>query len=365
MFLSGIIFLLNMISSQSLNLNVTKKKKTSHHSLSISHLNIKGLHDARAGCKLSDNNFLKNVLNQGCDHDISVPGFEKIILKPNKKQHVSGRSSGGIVLFYKVHLKGRIHLLKCSKNYIWIELKSCINDLSATSEDIYLCAIYIPPDCSPYYLDGIFTNIQSDILNYSKNDDFIILVGDFNARTSTNSDFVETVGDKYLANTHNAFIVNCNRNNQDSHLNNHRKNILDLCKSCSVRIINGRKSGDSFGKNTYYSNEGKGSTIDYLMVSDSFYDEVTSFVVKPQTEMNDHFEIIAWLNASDKFSNCLEPRGSYSWKKLASSFHWNNLSPQKFRSPINSNQIKSHINKFKRAYFDNSERESVMKLMHS
>ena len=192
----------------------------------------------------------------GCDHDISVPSFEKIIFKPNKKQHVSGRSSDGIIVFYKVHLKGRMHLLKCGKSYIWIKLKSCINDLSTVSKDsLYLCATYIPLEGSPYYSDEISANIQSDILNYSKNDDCIILVGDLNARISTNSDLVTTVGDKYLANTHNAFIVNCNRNNQYSHLNNHGKNILDLCKSCSV--INGSKSGDSFGKNTYYSNEGK------------------------------------------------------------------------------------------------------------
>ena len=44
--------------------------------------------------------------------------------------------------------------------------------------------------------------------------------------TSINSDFVETIGDKYLANTHNALIVNCNRNNQDSHLNNHSRIFL-------------------------------------------------------------------------------------------------------------------------------------------
>ena len=135
--------------------------------------------------------FLKSLLNNdiyvlseawGCDHDISVPGFKKIILKPNKKQHVSGRSSGGISLFLKVRLKGRIHLLKYSKNYIWIKLKCCINDLSIASKDIYLCVTYIPPEGSPYYSDEILTNIQSDTLNYSKNDDCIILAGDFNAR---------------------------------------------------------------------------------------------------------------------------------------------------------------------------------------
>ena len=103
---------------------------------------LRGLYDTTAGCKLGDNSLLKNLLKYdiyvlsetwGCDHDISVPGSEKIILKANKKQQVSGRLYGGIVSFYKVHLKGRIHLLKCSKNYIWIQLKYCFNELSTAS----------------------------------------------------------------------------------------------------------------------------------------------------------------------------------------------------------------------------------------
>ena len=82
----------------------------------------------------------------------------------------------------------------------------------------------------------------------------------------------------------------------------------------------------------------------------------TPFLVKPQTEMIDYCEIIAWLNTSGKFSNCLGPSGSYSWKKLAPNFHWNNQSLQKFRSAINNNQIKSEIYKLISACSDNSEK---------
>ena len=53
-----------------------------------------------------------------------------------------------------------------------------------------------------------------------------------------------------IAQSHNAFLVNCNRNNQDSHLNNSAKSLLDL-----RIIINGRNPGDSFDENIYYSNE--------------------------------------------------------------------------------------------------------------
>ena len=74
-------------------------------------------------------------------------------------------------------------------------------------------------------------------MNYSNND-CIILLGDSDVRTS---EFVETIGDKYLGNT---FIVNCNRNNQDTHLNSHDKIFMQVMQ-CN-HSINGRKSGDSF-----------------------------------------------------------------------------------------------------------------------
>ena len=97
------------------------------------------LYDTTAGCKWGDNSLLKNLLKYDiyvlseswCS--ISVPGSEKIILKANKNQQVSGRLPGSIVSFYKVHLKGSIHLLKCSENYIRIQLKYCFNELSTAS----------------------------------------------------------------------------------------------------------------------------------------------------------------------------------------------------------------------------------------
>ena len=60
-----------------------KTKKMIHHSLAISHLNIEGLHDTRAGFKKNIEIYLCSE-TWACDHDISVLGFKKIILKPNK-----------------------------------------------------------------------------------------------------------------------------------------------------------------------------------------------------------------------------------------------------------------------------------------
>ena len=55
--------------------------------------------------------------------------------------------------------------------------------------DIYVGSIYIPHEGSPYGYDGMYEEIQQDIL-----DPEVLLVGDFNARTNTCADFISSGG---------------------------------------------------------------------------------------------------------------------------------------------------------------------------
>ena len=92
---------------------------------SVSHWNIKGLHDNIFGCKLQSAEFLKNISKHdiiiltetwGCSHDISIPNFEVKIIPPNKlKNKKSGRSSGGVIVLYRTYLENRIELQKCTQ----------------------------------------------------------------------------------------------------------------------------------------------------------------------------------------------------------------------------------------------------------
>ena len=80
-------------------------------SLSISHLSIKGIGSQSIGYKLRSQSFKDNVPKYdiivltkawGCNHDISIAGYETLLIKPNKKNHIkSGRSSGGVIIIYK------------------------------------------------------------------------------------------------------------------------------------------------------------------------------------------------------------------------------------------------------------------------
>ena len=102
------------------------------------------------------------------------------------------------------------------------------------SKFVYICAAYVPLDNSKYYSDEIVSNIEKDITFYSRNGDCIILVGDFNAGTSSKPDFIDTIMNAKSFEIIDApqdvqnVSINTGRNNYDSHSNKHGDSILDI-----------------------------------------------------------------------------------------------------------------------------------------
>ena len=72
--------------------------------------------------------------------------------------------------------------------------------------------------------------------------------------------------------------------------------LLDLCKSQNIRIVNGRTTGDSYGRFTSYNVSGGSSVVDYAIVPDDQFSNVDSFVVKPPNLLSDHCQIIVWID---------------------------------------------------------------------
>ena len=165
------------------------------YSLSISHWNIKGLHDPIFGCKLQLPELTKiiseydiNILSKtwGCSHEINIPNYEVGVIPPNKiKDKKSGRSSGGITVIYRSNLKSKLEFTKSRTNYMWIKflnLKS-FNSLAGNADSLYTCAVYVPPESSPYFSDEIFHDLSTEISCLAKSKIPVIQCGDFNART--------------------------------------------------------------------------------------------------------------------------------------------------------------------------------------
>ena len=150
--------------------------------------------------------------------------------------------------------------------------------------------------------------------------------------------------------------INTGRNNHDSHPNKHGDRILDICKTCNLRILNGRKSGDTFGKPTFYSHDGSSSCIDYIIISDEFFQSISSFVVQPQIPISDDCVTTSWLKVSGTNINLQnQADDNYNWTKLAPSFHWNNQSSVEFKSALKSNRMSLMISNFLNSKFEKSE----------
>ena len=65
---------------------------------------------------------------------------------------------------------------------------------------MYLCFAYIPPQRSSYYIDqniDFLELVETDI-SVDKNKDSVLILGDFNARTASQPDFISDDDDNYV-----------------------------------------------------------------------------------------------------------------------------------------------------------------------
>ena len=63
------------------------------------------------------------------------------------------------------------------------------------------------------------------------------------------------------------------RNNCDNNFNSYEKNVLQICKSFDLHILNGRKKGDSLGNATFHVRNGV-STVDYIIWDEVLFREI-------------------------------------------------------------------------------------------
>ena len=111
--------------------------------------------------------------------------------------------------------------------------------------------------------------------------------------------------------------------------------------TCNLRIVNERKLGDSFGKPTFFSNEGCPSTIDCAIISDMYFHQVSSFTVKPQSSLSDHCQIITRIKTPlDIRTTNKSKQTKNNLTKLLPNFHWSSESNVNFKAALNTCMLK-------------------------
>ena len=233
-------------------------------------------------------------------------------------------------------------------NYVWLKLKDyySFNNLISNTNHPNICAIYIPPETSPYFSGDIFDNIRDDINTYSNYNNPLMICGDLNARTSNLQDFISDI-DKH--NIYDSVTVQTDtpRRSYDSEINRHGQQIIQLCKENNKRIVTGRCLGDSFGKCTFFSPKGYKSLVDYTLVSDSFFCNISSLIIEPLTYLSDHCQVTTNIKMMHYTNKNSTGNSNYQWNYLPKSFKWKSTSSAKdFRSALNTPHIKAKIDYF-------------------
>ena len=239
-------------------------------------------------------------------------------------------------------------LIKQTSNYIWIKIDKNILQLD---KDILLCSCYIPPNHSPYFNPDIFPNLENDI-NFFKRDYFVVLAGDFNARTGVEHDFIN--------------YDSCNlapggisppttkiapRKSFDTHVNDLGKQLLEMCNSLDLRILNGRCKGDSLGQITFHGNQGS-STVDYIIASHEILYLFETLVIRQPTPFSGHCQLITWTKIDSSLLTSDEEILEDDFLSLPRQFKWSTDSKDSFLSALNSVEIKQLIHDFELLNFE-------------
>lgn len=146
---------------------------------------------------------------------------------------------------------------------------------------------------SKYSSDEAFTEIEEELLIFSKESSNIVVVGDFNSRTSNLPDYI-IIDDDLLDilditddvnNADHIFSylmlkdknIPLDRSTQDTgRVNKYGTKLFDLCKQCNLFIANGRLFADRGVGRTTCKNI---CLIDYLLLSPYMFDIVSDFEI--------------------------------------------------------------------------------------
>ena len=326
--------------------------------LSLSCWNVNGLRkNSTFDDKLTNTDFLQCfdrsdiiiLTETWAKTDLSFPNFELLSITSKKyKTAKHGRSSGGIAIGFKRNLAQGIKPISFNADYIWCKLDKTFFSLE---QDIFLCAIYIPPKDSIYFNPDSFRDLEADIATFSSIG-YIILAGDFNARTARAQDYIEVDNNGHIPGDMPVFHHNLSkRNNYDCQINDHGKVLLDICKTCNLRILNGRTKGDSFGKITYHSPHGI-STVDYIIVSDNFSNSVQSLMVKQPTIFSDHSQIVCWINITPSTPTHDQTTSQIRMFNLPKQFLWQSNSTESFLNVLKLDEYQSRLLTFEKTQFE-------------
>lgn len=332
--------------------------------ISVCMWNINGIISGSSNCsKIEDPDFVKNV--EGNDiialvetqispnTPITLDGY--LTFRKDRPQSKNARHFGGLAVLMKKDLRDlNVKIIHQTLDYMWIKFDKTNFNMN---DDIYMCIAYIPPSNSQYLARlgvDILDQIQNDIMKFSKVGQ-IVLTGDLNARTANNLDLIDNDND--TATLSPDYIIDKQippRNNFDMVLNERGKELLDMCVSSRLRILNGRTVGDTLGYFTCHKWNGS-SVVDYAVVSENLLacKRICYFKVHQTLgDLSDHCCISFKIRTPVIVKS---GKGEENISPLPVNFKWHEDAICKFQTAMASDEVQIQIDNFMKKTLENSE----------
>ena len=266
-----------------------------------------------------------------------------------RKKLKFGRKHGGLAVYVENSLLPGVSKLGIpGSETIILKLKK---DFFSFTKDIMLSFTYCAPTGSSYLTRTQFdplADLELKLTNAVQEGDLICL-GDFNARTGTDLDYLESEDNAdipILDNYHTTdTIATYPRGNRDIMTNQYGEKLLSLCRSLPLRICNGRKLGDIVGNYTCYKYNGQ-SVVDYCLASPEVFNKLGSFKVHNLLpHLSDHCAISVTL-ATDIHLTCPAISSNYNFIDIPRKLNWSAKIKDKFENLIQLGESKTFLSNF-------------------
>ena len=194
---------------------------------------------------------------------ISILGF--ISFSQSRRQKFA-RRSGGISVYVKQNTSKHFTNIPSESDYVlWFSINK---SLTNKEEDLIFGIVYIPPENSRFLINDELMTLEMEITETCSKYKYVILTGDFNARTSNLPDYMSP--DTFLADFFDFdsqterffnpvseltnYSIARDRKSKVTKTNNNGYKMLDICNNNNLFLVNGRIGYDktvgnyTFGK---------------------------------------------------------------------------------------------------------------------
>ncbi|MCG7875034.1 MAG: reverse transcriptase domain-containing protein [Candidatus Thiodiazotropha endolucinida] len=194
---------------------------------------------------------------------------------------------------------------------------------------------------------NIFDRLMESLLyvnNIANENAYLLMFGDYNARTSNYPDFVVDDSSRHVHVLPDNYTVDSNvpqRTSQDTvRPDSNGLLLLELCRQTGMRILNGRMGNDAnVGNYTYVGSNGS-STIDYVLSSQDVFEFIQSFDVHGPNILTDHCCVSLVLQfPSNTFSEDTKDNFEY----VKGKYMWNEVLLDDYKNTLNSDVVQSQL----------------------